>query len=211
MPATTALIGFCGAPFTVACYMLGSSKDGFAAALKMATEQRAFFLQLLDVLAEASAFYLDVQIRAGAEALQIFDSHAGLAPTKNVNDFIVAPTKKIVEAVKKNHPQLPIIGFPRQLKKEYLPYYVEETGVDAVSLDAETDLAWAEQNLRATLQGNLASTLMPGDEKPMLQAAENILKTLQKPFVFNLGHGLTPDAKPDNVAALVTFVQGFKR
>jgi uroporphyrinogen decarboxylase len=210
MPGNTTLIGFCGAPWTVACYLLGQSADEFGEARKRARETPDFLEKLLKRLVEASAVYLEKQIEAGAEVLQIFDSHAGLVPQENYRDFVIRPTQDLVARVKKKFPKIPIIGFPRGSQKENIPAYAKETGVAAVSLDTEINLSWAQENIPAILQGNLDSALMPGDEKPMLDAAEKILRAMKKPFLFNLGHGLTPQAKPENVGALVKFVQEFR-
>jgi uroporphyrinogen decarboxylase len=209
MPSSATLIGFCGAPWTVACYLLGESSDTFSKARKRAIEAPEFLKNLLDRLVEASAFYLEKQIEAGAEVLQVFDSHAGLVANENYRDFVIAPTKDLVARVKKKFPEIPIIGFPRGSRQENLSDYAIETGVEAVSLDAEIDLAWAEKNISIGLQGNLDSTLMTGETAPMLAGAEKILTTARRPFIFNLGHGLTPQAKPENVEALVKYVQEF--
>jgi uroporphyrinogen decarboxylase len=210
MPESATLIGFCGAPWTVACYLLGQSADQFAGAREKAGKTPDFLEKLLVRLVEASAVYLEKQIEAGAEALQIFDSHAGLVPEEKYRDFVIAPTRDLVVRVKKRFPEIPIIGFPRGSRKENLSSYAKETGVDAVSLDTAVDLGWAEKNLSTRLQGNLEASLMEGDVAPMLAAAEKILRSSTRPFVFNLGHGLTPQAKPENVEALAKFVQGFR-
>jgi uroporphyrinogen decarboxylase len=210
MPTTSTLIGFCGAPFTVACYLLGNSKTGFDEALKRAAEQPEFFIKLLDVLADASIFYLQKQIDAGAEALQIFDSHSGLVKPDQFEEFILKPTRKIIAGIRAKNPELPIIAFPRGTSKENILRYDTQLGAQGLSIDTDMPMDWAQKNLNGVLQGNLDPKLMEGDEAPMLQAAENLLRTMQKPFVFNLGHGLNPQARPENVAALAKFVQDFR-
>ncbi len=210
MPTAATLIGFCGAPFTVACYLLGESKDGFKAALKRAAEDPEFFKKLLAILVESSVFYLSEQIKAGAEAVQIFDSHAGLAPDKKFDDYILKPTQKVIAMLREKFPGFPVIVFPRGVKQDFLPRYAGATDATALSLDPFVNLVQAERDIPAVLQGNLDPALMEGEKEPMLQAAETILKTLQKPFIFNLGHGLTPAAKPENVQALAQFVQGWR-
>jgi uroporphyrinogen decarboxylase len=212
LPENTALIGFAGAPFTVALYMLGgSSKDDFQVSLRRAARDDKAFTAVLQRIGEATIFYLKEQIKAGAEALQLFDSWAGLAPADQFFDWIIEPTSRIIEAIKKEFPHIPIIGFPRGAGKQ-LAGFAKNTGVDALSLDSETLLAEAQKNIPATivLQGNLDPALLEGEQTRMLQAAENILRTARRPFIFNLGHGLTPRARPENVAALVEYVHSFK-
>jgi uroporphyrinogen decarboxylase len=210
-PKNATLIGFCGAPFTVACYLLGDSKTGFETALKRAESEPELFKKLLAVLVQASVFYLIRQVKAGAEALQIFDSHSGLVPPRKFNDYVLNPTKEIIAGVRKAYPNVPVIVFPRGTPQEFLPRFAAGVDATALSLDTHADLVQAARDIPAVLQGNLDPILMEGEEKPMRLAAEAILKTLQKPFIFNLGHGLNPQAKPENVAALATFVQGWKR
>lgn len=213
LPENTALIGFAGAPFTVALYMLGGpGSNGFAAALKRAKSDEKAFSALLERLTEATIFYLTGQIKAGAEVLQIFDSHAGLAPHEKFSAWIIEPASRIVAALKQEFPDIPVIGFPRGAGKNLVPF-AQGSGVDALSLDTETDLAQAQKILPPSiiLQGNLDPALLEGEQAPMLEAAEKILETTRRPFIFNLGHGLTPQARPENVAALVEYVHGFRK
>lgn len=211
IPDFSTLIGFAGAPWTVACYMLGGKgKDEFITARKRASANPEFFKALLDVLSETTAYYLIEQVKAGAQVLQIFDSWSGLVPDNQFADWVIAPTQKIVSLVKKEYPQLPIIGFPRMAGK-HLQNYVHHTKVDAVSLDQTVDLLWAQKNVPVILQGNLDPALMEGPKEPMRDAAIAILETMQTPFIFNLGHGLTPQVPPENVAALVELVHGYRK
>ncbi|MBI3420023.1 MAG: uroporphyrinogen decarboxylase, partial [Proteobacteria bacterium] len=185
-PEKAGLIGFCGGAWTVACYMLGNSADQFLYARDFSLSADRIFRQLLDVLVEASGFYLIEQIKAGAEAIQIFDSHAGLAPPGMYEDYVVAPTRALVRKIHAVFPHIPVIGFPRQSLVENLAHYTRETKVTALSLDTSAGLAWAQENIHAVLQGNLDPKLMEGEAAPMLEAAATILKTMKKPFVFNL-------------------------
>lgn len=210
LPDFSTLIGFSGAPWTVACYMLGGKgRDEFVTARQRAHVNPEFFKALLQVLVEATAFYLGKQVEAGAQVLQIFDSWSGLVPDELFAEWVIKPTQAIVSRVKAQHPTIPIIGFPRMAGK-YLENYVSQTKVDAVSLDQTVDLTWAQKNIPAVLQGNLDPALMEGPPAPMLEAATRILQTMHKPFIFNLGHGLTPAVPPENVAALVEHVHGYK-
>lgn len=206
-----ALIGFCGAPWTVASYMVegGSSKD-FINVKRMMFENEQAFASLIDLLAEASAAYLIEQIKAGAEAVQIFDSWAGVLDVNSFNRWVVKPTREIVRSVRASFPNVPIIGFPKGCGYNYLPY-VNETGVSAVGLDPAIDTRWAARVLQplVTVQGNLdpISLLVGGDQMKM--AAERIISDLSAgPFVFNLGHGVHKDTPPEHMAALVEFVRG---
>ncbi len=204
----TAMIGFAGSPFTVACYLFGgTSKDGFKTSLERAAQDPAFFTQTLNVLADATVFYLSQQIIAGAEVVQLFDSWSGLAPAEKFAEWIIHPTQRIVAGVKKLHPHTPIIGFPRG-SGERTKNYAAAVNVDAISIDENTQISWAEKNIRQPLQGNLAPGVMAGDQKTMLAAAQTVMQQMTRPYIFNLGHGLTPDVPPDNVAALVKFVHG---
>ena len=207
------MIGFAGSPFTVACYMLGGKgKDEFIEARLKAQQNPVFFQQLLDSVVTATSFYLKEQIKAGAEVLQLFDSWSGLVPAAQFDDWVINPTKKIVDNIKQEFPHIPIIGFPRMAGAKILRY-ADMTGVDALSLDQSMDLGWAQKNLpeKIILQGNLDPLLMQADKATLLKHAEGVMRDMQRPFIFNLGHGLTPQVPPENVGALVDFVQGFKK
>ncbi len=211
MPKTTTLIGFAGSPFTVGCYLLGGKgKDEFVVARQRAYQDLDFFKKLLMRLAEATGFYLNQQIAAGAETVQLFDSWSGLVPAQHFHEWVIAPTRKIVEIVKQQNPTVPVIGFPRGSVGQ-LEAYIAGTGVNAVSLDQGADLPALQKKHNVVFQGNIDPLLMQGAEKTLLSEAEKLLKNAEKPFIFNLGHGLTPQVPPENVGALVTFVQGFKR
>ncbi len=206
----TALIGFCGAPWTVACYMVegGGSKD-FLHVKKMAYGDPAGFAQLIDLLVEASAAYLSAQVRAGAEALQIFDSWAGALDSHQFKRWVIAPTREIVKLVRAEHPHVPIIGFPRCAGYNYMAY-VQETGVDAVSLDHQVDTKWAVRALQCQVpvQGNLDPVCLLAGGDSLSMAAEQILADLSGgPFVFNLGHGIHKDTPVEHVEQLVKVIR----
>ncbi|MDX1921571.1 MAG: uroporphyrinogen decarboxylase [Alphaproteobacteria bacterium] len=213
LPPHVTMIGFAGSPFTVACYMLGGKgKDEFIEARLKAQQNPAFFLSVIDALVTATSFYLKEQIKAGAEVVQLFDSWSGLVPAPLFDDWVINPTKKIVANIRSEFPEIPIIGFPRMAGAKILRY-AEQTGVNALSLDQSMDLAWAQKNLPAqiALQGNLDPLLMQAEKNVLLKHAEQVMRDMQRPFIFNLGHGLTPQVPPENVAALVEFVQGYKK
>lgn len=210
LPPDKALIGFCGAPWTVACYMIEGSGGEFARARRFARDERGGFLELLDRLAIASADYLCRQIEAGADAVQIFDSWSGLVASEDFVDFVIAPTRKISAEVKRHFPQVPIIGFPRGAG-ENCPAYARQTGVDGLGLDQTITLdhAAALQNI-LPVQGNLAPELLVQGGLPMRQAVTAILQRLSgQPFIFNLGHGIVPQTPIEHVTELVRLVRDW--
>ena len=213
LAADIALIGFAGAPWTVASYMIegGSSRD-FAGAKAWAYSSAETFQRLIDFLVEATVVHLNHQIEAGAEALQIFDSWAGVWPESALRRWCLEPARQIVQGVKAAHPEVPIILFPRGAGPMYWSF-ATECGADGLSLDTTVPLAWARDNLqdRVTLQGNLDPLLLVAGGAELSQAVEDILDTLAPgPFIFNLGHGIVPQTPPDHVAALVEQVRAWR-
>jgi uroporphyrinogen decarboxylase len=203
---TTALIGFAGAPFTVACYMVegGGSRD-FAAVRAMAYAQPDLFQQLMDVLTEASIAYLSAQAEAGAEALMLFDSWAGVLSPGQFRRHVVAPAKTITAALKQRHPDVPIIGFPR-LAGVMIGAYAE-AGTDGVGIDTGTDLAAAARMLpsRVAVQGNLDPMALLAGGAALADEARSVLDAGRgRPF----GHGIVPQTPPDHVSALLEQVRG---
>lgn len=213
IPATTALIGFAGAPWTVATYMIegGGSKD-FSHAKRLMWGEPETFARLMALLVQATGDYLLAQIDAGAEVIQIFDTWAGALPEAEFRRWVIAPTRALVERIHGERPGIKVIGFPRGaglLSKAY----VEETGVDGVSLDTGMPLDWAAANLqtKCTVQGNLDPILVVAGGEAMDAAIDAILTKLGKgPFIFNLGHGIVPQTPPDNVARLAERVKGWR-
>ena len=205
----TALIGFAGAPFTVACYMIegGGSKD-FANVRAMAYAQPALFQRLMDTLTEASVEYLSAQVTAGAEALMLFDSWAGVLSPSLFRTHCVAPAKRIVSALKARHPGIPIIGFPRLagvMSRDYAA-----AGTDGIGVDTGSDIATVAAMLPAhvAVQGNLDPLAVVAGGSPMQAETAAILNAMRgRPFVFNLGHGIVPQTPPEHVAALLELVR----
>jgi uroporphyrinogen decarboxylase len=205
----TTLIGFAGAPFTVACYMVegGGSKD-FAAVRGMAYAQPDLFARLIDVLTEASIEYLSAQVTAGAEALMLFDSWAGVLSPSLFRAHCVAPAWRIVTALKSRHPQVPVIGFPRLagvMSRDYAA-----TGVDGVGVDTGSDIAAIAAMLPAhiAVQGNLDPLAVVAGGPVMASETRAILDSMRgRPFIFNLGHGIVPQTPPEHVAALLEQVR----
>ncbi|MGH7126866.1 MAG: uroporphyrinogen decarboxylase, partial [Stellaceae bacterium] len=211
LPDAVTLIGFAGAPWTVASYMVegGTSRD-FMRTKDWSLNEPASFTKLIDCLVSATATHLIGQIEAGAEVIQLFDSWAGILPEPEFRRWVIEPTRRIVQAVKRRHPSLPIIGFPRGAGALY-ETYAAESGIDAVSLDWQVTLDWARERLqsRCPVQGNLDPQLLLSGGFAMAEATRAILAAFRNgPFVFNLGHGILPETPPEHVAMLIELVRG---
>lgn len=206
----TALIGFAGAPFTVALYMVeGRGGTEGTNVRRWAAEKPDEFGRLIDILCDATSAYLIDQIDNGAEALQLFDSWAGLLPESQFRRWIIEPNRRIVEQVRVARPDVPIIGFPRNAGVQYRDF-VTETGVDGVSIDATVPLDWAAEELqsRCTVQGNLDNHLLLCGGDVMEADVGRILDTLGGgPFIFNLGHGVLPPTPPEHVGRVVELIR----
>jgi len=210
---STALIGFAGAPWTVASYMVegGGSRD-FAKAKAWAYGDPEGFQRLIDLLVEATVRYLSAQVEAGAEALQLFDSWAGALPERALRRWCLAPAMEIVRRVKQQHPSVPIILFPRGAGMLYRDFALE-SGADALSLDTMVPLAWARDRVQSevVVQGNLDPILLVTGGEALRRGVLDILETLGSgPLVFNLGAGIVPSADPQHVADLVELVRGWR-
>ena len=205
------LIGFCGAPWTVATYMLGGrgSPDQAKARL-FALAEPELFQQLMDMLVEASAEYLLAQFDAGADVVQIFESWALNLDEVNFQNFVVNPTVKLVEKIRAVRPDAPIIGFPRGAAA-MVPGYINATGVNAVGLDYAMPLEFAREHISplATVQGNLDPLRLVSGGKQMLDRVDQILEAFEgRSHIFNLGHGIVPQTPIAHVEALVDHVKG---
>jgi len=209
----TALIGFCGAPWTVATYMVGGQASGDQAqARRWAEAEPAGFGRLIDLLVGVSVDYLAEQVAAGADVVQIFDTWAGRLSGEQFRRWVIEPTQTIVRGFKQRHPNVPVIGFPRGAGSQ-APAYVAETGVDGVGCDTEMPLELMARELsdKAVVQGNLDPLLLVAGGAAMERRVAEILTALAgKPFIFNLGHGIVPQTPPQNVAQLVNLVRGAK-
>ena len=214
IPAETTLIGFAGAPWTVATYMVGGRGSTDQAAAKLwAYRAPDGFQKLIDLLVEATVAHLSAQVEAGAEVIQIFDTWAGSLPEAQFRRFSIEPTRAIVARLQAKFPGLPVIGFPRGAGV-LAADYARETEIAGVSLDTGMQLSWARDTLQplACLQGNLDPLLLVAGGDEMRRAASHILDLLADgPFIFNLGHGIVPQTPPEHVAELVEFVRGWKR
>jgi len=212
LPTETALIGFAGAPWTVACYMVeGSGSKEFQEARMLARRDPEVFSALIDLVTQATIDYLLAQVKAGAQALQLFDSWAGVLPPEQFHQWCERPIGKIVGAVKAVHPDLPIIAFPRGAGVLY-QQFVERIPVDGVSLDTTVPPEWANTALKKVcLQGNLDPIALLSGGDDMLNDARHLLNTFaERPFIFNLGHGVLPPTDPDTVKRLIDFVRSYR-
>jgi uroporphyrinogen decarboxylase len=208
--ANCTLIGFSGAPFTVACYMVeGHGSHDFAATRLMAHGDPTLFGQLIALLTDATVDYLSAQIDAGAEVVMLFDSWAGLLPPRLFRRYVIEPTTMIVRHIKLKYPAVPVIGFPR-LAGAHIGQYAIETRVDAVGMDTGMDAAAVAHIVppATALQGNLDPMALVAGGDAMRGEAAAILGAMRgRPFVFNLGHGIVPQTPVEHVAALVEQVR----
>lgn len=211
LPKETTLIGFAGAPWTVATYMVaGRGTPDQAPARRMIYGDPAGFDALIERITQATIAYLSAQVAAGAEVVKLFDSWAGALPGPLFRRYAVEPARKIAAALKAAHPGLPVIGFPRGAGAGYLGF-AEATGVDGLALDAGVDPAWAAAALQpgVCVQGNLDPLLLVTGGAALTEATRACVKAFAGgPHVFNLGHGITPDADPDNVARMIAAIRG---
>ncbi len=199
-----ALIGFAGAPWTVATYMVeGEGSKDHGAAKEWSYRDEEGFKALIDLLVDATSSYLIRQVEAGAEVLQIFDTWAGSLSETGFDKWCVAPTRKIIDNVRGAGVDVPILGFPKGAGSLY-ERYVIETGVSGVSLDTGVALNWAASHLqdKVIVQGNLDPRLVVAGGDEMIRQATRILKAFAGGgHIFNLGHGFVPETPPENVAA----------
>ena len=211
LPAETTLIGFAGAPWTVATYMVagrGTPDQGPAHALK--AENRAVFQGIIDRLTEGTIEYLSRQIEAGAEVVKIFDSWAGSLEGADFEDFSISPMKRITAALKDRHPGIPVIAFPRGAGERYAGLHAA-IGADCIALDDGVAPDWAAAHVQTggCVQGNLASRHMVSGGEELVRETRKIVEAFRGgPHIFNLGHGITPDADPANVQLMIDTVRG---
>ncbi len=202
------LIGFAGSPFTVACYMVeGHGSKEFGAVRAMAHGDPALFSRLIGVIEAATITYLSAQISAGAEAVMLFDSWSGILPPRLFREYVIAPTARIVAALKIRHPSTPVIGFPR-LAGVMVGRYAALTGVQAVHLDTAMDPALIQLPMGMAAQGNLdPMALLAGGAAMAVETAGILSARRGFPHIFNLGHGIIKETPPEHVAALVAQVR----
>jgi uroporphyrinogen decarboxylase len=207
------LIGFAGSPWTVATYMVaGQGSRDQAEARRLAYADPARFGELIHRIETVTLDYLAGQVEAGAEALQLFDSWAGNLSPAQFEQWVIAPTARLVAKLKDRHPAVPVIGFPKGAGGK-LAAYARETGVDAIGLDETVDPFWAAEELPEALpvQGNLDPLALIAGGEALAWATRRILDAFaNRPHIFNLGHGILPDTPIAHVEQLIGLVKGDK-
>jgi uroporphyrinogen decarboxylase len=210
LPSTTAFIGFAGAPWTLALYMLeGQGSRDFANAKQHAFEQEDKFTLFLDKLVDVLSAHLIEQVTAGVNVLQVFDSWAGLCPATHFDKWILQPTSKLIALIKNAYPHVPIIGFPKGIGPNLVDYG-RFSGVSALSLDAVTPLSWAAQALpqNLILQGNMDPVMLVSGGNSLENTILAIHEKMNKrPYIFNLGHGILPQTTIKNVEDCIKWVR----
>ncbi len=214
LPDDVALIGFAGAPWTVATYMVeGGTSRNFATVKRWAYGASDEFAELIDLLVDSTADYLIEQVRNGARVIQLFDTWAGALHEDALARWCLEPTVEIARRVKAADPDVRVIAFPRGAATLYARYARAE-GIDGLGIDHTLERAWAKTELQphCTVQGNLDPIALLAGGDHMRDQAEAILDSFADgPFVFNLGHGILPETPPDNVARLIDIVRGQDR
>jgi uroporphyrinogen decarboxylase len=210
LPPETTFLGFAGSPWTVATYMVaGQGSRDQGEARRHAYGDPEAFQAIVDAIVGLTVDYLSRQIEAGVEAVQLFDSWSGSLAPAQFERWVIAPTAKLVEALKARHPETPVIGFPKGAGGK-LAAYARETGVDAIGLDETAEPAWAEASLPAGMpvQGNLDPFALIAGGAALESAVTHILSVFrERPHVFNLGHGILPDTPIDHVEQLLSLVR----
>ncbi len=214
LPEEVALIGFSGAPWTLACYMLegGGSKD-WLAARRAALAEPAFFGRLIDLLTDCVIDYLAAQIAHGAEVVQLFDSWAGVLPESESRRWVVEPARRIAEALHRRHPEVPLIAFPRGIGPLY-PAFAEAVRPAGLGLDTTVPCGWAAAALPPDVasQGNLDPVTLLAGGAPLAAAVAHVRDRFrQRPHIFNLGHGILPQTPVEHVEALTTHLHSRGR
>ena len=204
------LIAFVGAPWTLLIYMLGVKKNKNEIDYKKIESNKSEVNIILNKLNEYLCLHIQNQISAGADVVQIFDSWAGLLPTKDLTSYCYIPNRRLVEFCNKN--KIPVICFPKGIKENYKDFNIE-VKPDGLNLDYEIDPMWAKENLKnVTLQGGMdPKTLLLSDEEIQASASKYLEVFKDIPYIFNLGHGLLPETDPDKVGRLIKFYREHKQ
>ncbi len=216
LPAGVALIGFSGMPWTLAAYLVeGAGTREFLEARRFARARPDLFEELIDLLTAAVSDHLAAQVEAGADALQLFDSWAGVLPEDEFERWVVAPARRILAELRRRHPDVPVIAFPRGAGTGY-QRFAQAVPVAALALDTTVSLSWARRALAEgcgkVLQGNLDPVALAVGGAALAGQVRRILEAMRGlPFVFNLGHGVLPDTPPGHVAELLSHLQSMGR
>jgi uroporphyrinogen decarboxylase len=210
LPPETTFLGFAGSPWTVATYMAaGQGSRDQGEARRLAYRDPGAFVEIVDAIAGMTVDYLSCQIESGVEAVQLFDSWSGSLSPAQFERWVIAPTAAIVASLKARHPGVPVIGFPKGAGGK-LPAYARESGVDAIGVDETVDPAWAAASLPAGMpvQGNLDPlALIAGGEVLETAVARILSGFVERPHIFNLGHGILPDTPIAHVEQLLQLVR----
>ena len=211
LPPETTLLGFAGSPWTVATYMIaGQGSKEQAEARRYAYRDPAAFGEIIDAIVAMTVDYLSGQIEAGADAVQLFDSWSGSLSPAQFDDWVIAPTIRIVTDLRTRHSNTPIIGFPKGAGGKLIAY-AKATGVDAIGIDETVDPVWASTSLPAGLpvQGNLDPLALIAGGATLHKAISHILEAFaDRPHIFNLGHGILPDTPISHVEVALKQVRG---
>ncbi|HWT96999.1 MAG TPA: uroporphyrinogen decarboxylase [Terriglobales bacterium] len=211
LPGETTLIGFAGAPWTVASYMIeGKGSRDYAAAKSWIYTRPALFQRLIDLLVEATVEYLSAQIKAGAETVQLFDSWAGALDHATMLRYSLQPMQAITERLRQRHPEIPVIVFPRAVGAGYLDF-AKAGFMQGLGLDTGVPAEWATQHLPGpvALQGNLDPQILVAGGEALKTTVTRLLDTFAgRPYIFNLGHGIVPETPPEHVAQLAALIRG---
>jgi uroporphyrinogen decarboxylase len=190
----------------------GGGSKNFDKVREMALKNEELFAELIEILTESLKIYLTSQIKAGADIIKIFDSWAGVLPPTQIQKWIIEPAKKIVNYLKENHPEIPVIYFPKAIGVNY-ENFAREVDCHGLAIDQNLEKNWAkkylQQDLNKTIQGNLDNFLLAfGDKKAIEKEVRNILDTFSdKPFIFNLGHGILPQTPIENVELILKIIR----
>ena len=213
LPKDIPLIGFAGAPWTLATYLInGKGEQGSLTAKKFLIENNDEFEEIINLLTDATIDYLIMQIKSGADVIKIFDSWAGALNADMVLRYSLNPIKKIVSEIKKRHPNIPFIVFPRSVNTIYSNFSNEEC-FDVLAVDQFLDRKWIANKIqpKKIIQGNLDPIFLTQSKEVLFQELKKVTEAFKSyPYVFNLGHGITPDAKVENVEIVVDYIKGIK-
>ena len=211
LPPTTTFLGFAGSPWTVATYMVaGQGSKDQGAARTLAYRDPSAFGAIIDAIVDATVDYLSAQIGAGVDAVQLFESWAGTLSPAQFERWVIAPNAEIVRRLRSRHPETPIIGFPKGAGGK-LVAYARETGVDALGIDETVDPVWADSVLPNGLpvQGNLDPLALLTGGAALHSAVDAIVSAFaERPHIFNLGHGITPEVPIAHVEVLLARLRG---
>ena len=206
LPKNVALIGFAGSPWTVATYMiLGSGISKQRPAREFAFQNPLAFEMLIEILIEATVLYLKEQIKAGADLLMLFDSWSGALSGIPFERYVIKPNRQIISSIRSEYPNIPIIAFPRGAGLQYVEF-TKQVNAQCIGLDTDVDAFWAKKSVQTLccVQSNLDPQYLVFGGKKLITETMRIAKVFSgRPYIFNLGHGIPPNAKPENVHIMV--------